>query len=383
MNARQATNYIPDETSPRLVNFTLDMNTGLIEIFYTDVVNNEIFDPTQITLRGSRNASDTSTVYRLTGGNTASTNGFSTLLQLSNTDLNVIKQIENLATNENDTFISLAAELVRDVANQPIRAIIPENSEPVARLIPDENLPLLNAFYLSINQETIIFQFNETVDISSFMPSEIVLQNRQDIVAATQSVNLTGGVSNPSDRGVIFVLSLLPADVEAIKLLNDLGTSVSNTYLAMPEGSILDTSGNLVIEIPSSSALRASNHTPDSTPPQLNNYTFDLNEGKIYLTFSESVSYISVMPVEFSILSEAVMSSSTELRRLTGGTVSMTNNPLINALRTINFIPDILPPTIAAFDLLVGEGQLRINFSESIEKRSVDLVELYFTVVKT
>ena len=76
-------------------------------------MNNALVDATRITFNGIANGSDTDNQYTLTGGSTNSSNGYETLFYLVNRDLNEIKRRTGLATDLNNTFISMAAEFIK------------------------------------------------------------------------------------------------------------------------------------------------------------------------------------------------------------------------------------------------------------------------------
>ena len=60
-------------------------------------------------------------------------------------------------------------------------------------------------------------------------------------------------------------------------------------------------SGNSVVEIGVRSALQASTHTEDDTPPTLRSFTFNLTTGVIVLSFSETVRASTLDPTAIAI----------------------------------------------------------------------------------
>ena len=421
--ALQVGQYVADDSSPLLVNFTFDLNLGLLYLTFDDVMNNQMVDATQITFNGISDGSDSDNQYQLTGGTTSSNNGYETVLMLIERDLNEIKKRTGLATNVNDTFISMTAEFISDVAGQPVTPVVTANSRQTANYTSDTTQPMLRQFFFNVNAGTLTLSFSETVNVSSLNSTGLTLQNQQDQASANRVFTLSGGTPSPDTNEVMFDVILTQSDLNVIKTFTDFGTTVSNTFLAITRGAVLDMNGNDLVEIVGTNAMQAASHTPDSTPPVLLNFTLDLNLGRLVLTMSESVNSLSVLPTGITLQAAQVISISNledyqtlvsggnvlpaagiyqtiELIRedldaikakpflaislettyisLTSSTITDFNGNNVlaisptNALQAINFIPDGTPPTLESFDLLIGADQLVLTFSETVNGATLE-----------
>ncbi|CAI8020046.1 hypothetical protein GBAR_LOCUS12006 [Geodia barretti] len=214
----------------------------------------------------------------LTGGSTTSDNGYETELLLTEMDLNQIKKRTGLATERNNTYISLAAEFISDNAGQPVTPIVTSRSQKADEYVPDTTQPFLRQFVLDVNEGKLTLSFSETVNISTIDPTAITLQNMVNGAEASRVYNLSGGVPADALYEFQFDLYMTADDLNAIKAFTDLGTGTSDTYLAIQVGAIEDMNSNPLIERSSFSALEAFDHELDMTPPTLRNFTFDLDE---------------------------------------------------------------------------------------------------------
>ena len=57
-NATSVTGFIPDRRRPSLTDFILDRDSGIVALQFSEVVNLESLDPTQIRLQSRRNVND-------------------------------------------------------------------------------------------------------------------------------------------------------------------------------------------------------------------------------------------------------------------------------------------------------------------------------------
>ena len=413
--------YQADVSSPVLTRFTLDMDDGVISMTFNDVMDNQnIVDATRVTMNGVQDGSDLSNRYTLTGGTTSSPNGYETRLNLIVRDLNEIKKRSGLATSVSDTYISITAEFIRDVATQPVMAIINSNSFQAANFTPDTTDPTLDQFYFDADSGTLTLLFSETVNTSSINLTAISLQNRISDLAA-RSFRLSGGDVLVNTNEALFSVRLDREDLNTIKTFTDLATTISDTFLTIGVGAVLDINDNELVQISGFNALPASNHTPDTTPPVILNFTLNLDRDILVLTVSESVDSTAVLPMHITIQSAMSVSDPDQFVRLiNGGTVrtarstvqtiqlmnddlnvikartslaisqqttyiSLTTSTLSDfngipvevisptaALQSVGFVPDSTPPALMSFRLLIGADQLILTFSETVNTQSLE-----------
>ena len=73
-----------------------------------------------------------------------------------------------------------------------------------------------------------------------------------------------------------FVHYLIDDDLNYIKEMTNIGTSINNTYISFSSNAIRDMAGNLIVAIPFNNATMAADHTPDGAPPLFENFTLGL-----------------------------------------------------------------------------------------------------------
>lgn len=161
--------------------YSFDLNSGYLTLTFNDVMNNGRVDPTEITFHGVPDGSDSDNMFTFTGGSTASAHGYTTALLLTEMDLNQIKRRTRLATNLNNTYISISAELISDNTGQPVTPVVTSNSFQAANYTHGTTSPTLSRFVFNTNEGNLTLSFSETVNISTIDPTAITLQNAESL----------------------------------------------------------------------------------------------------------------------------------------------------------------------------------------------------------
>eukprot|EP00117_Sycon_ciliatum_P035306 scpid84829/ scgid26796/ len=117
--------FTADVISPKILNFTLDVDSGSLVLYFDDVMNASSLISTRLQLQSTTD-SDT-TKLSLSGGTTASTVGYNITWQLSTLDLNLLKLKSGLGTSTANTFLRANGGAVSDVAGVPSIALLREN----------------------------------------------------------------------------------------------------------------------------------------------------------------------------------------------------------------------------------------------------------------
>ena len=196
----------------------------------------------------------------------------------------------NLGTQENDTWLFLQRGAVLDMSDVPYN--IPE-SVRASVVYPDTTQPELVMFSLDINEGILNLTFSETVDATSLKVDQITLlahpeANESDYVHSL-SPPPYGGSGTNSINSTLISITLGDGDLNEIKRLFRLATSVNTTFLSITEDTIVDMSGLKVAPYNETSPLRAFEVKADTTDPVLVGFSLDMNEGVLSLTFSETV----------------------------------------------------------------------------------------------
>ena len=429
----RAQDYTSDTDRPTLLNYEVDMNRGVLTLTFDDAVEPMSFRPNEITFQSTEAASESTFFYTLTGfGDEIKTTNFYQLnFTFSEDDFNNIKAVDGLLTSLDNTYLSATSLALTDLFNNPMESVVETQAQNTAEFFEDVTNPELEDFQINLGIGALIFTFSETVNIHTFQPQELILQNASN-ASSEVTINITlspDGYSDPDIAAVMFTYYLDNEDINFIKEeMETIGSFANNTFLALSSFAIRDMNSNEVVEISIENAKMATNHTPDGTPPILQDFTFDLNTGVLELSFDESVSASSLMPISFFFLdsqsdtavrytfksgvvlsedgpvisltlnqtdldninSQKSLAVSTEstyiayyanaIQDLSGNSISL--RPATDAIIAADLFPDITLPELDAFELDMNDGKLILTFSETVNGSSLNVSGIVLQSVK-
>ena len=424
-NAIQVEDYTYDITPPRLDSFTIDLNTGILMLTFSESVNALTINVTVLTLQNMKNNS-LEDMFSFHDLSPPTRNWKYDIPQqriyLSSDDLNELKRLYSLATFVNDTYISIESELIQDVYGIPVAEIDYENALRADYVTPDTNNPELVSFSLDLTAETLELTFNETVNASSLVVNAFTLQNDEESVnGSTESYTLSVnshilGVDPSGQDSTVITIDLHTSDLNKIKEFSDLATSPDNTYLSVLNNGILDMNSNGLLEIPTTMAINVTEYFDDKIKPALADFELDMDLGLLTLNFDETVNGTSFMPEQVTLATNSNDSTTyvrlsgaknysldysttievyildkdlNEIKRLTNLAVDLNttfisftedmvmdmNDNNINpeaARKAVNFINDTTRPELVAFDLNMTSDLLTLYFSETVSASSFD-----------
>ena len=296
----QVSHFIRDTSAVNLVSFTLDMNTGEMNLTFDDAIDISTFQANGISFQSAqfRVGSDSVSLTSSSSGSLIS--GFQIAVNISSSDLNRIKQVRLTATSLEDTYITIMASVVDDAFGVDCIAITDGKAIIASEYYPDITDPTLDSFLLDVNQGLLILTFSETVDIFTFNISEMSLQSEESSSVSYQLH--TPDDIFPSDADYRVSLSLSAEDINYIKRNINLGTSISNTYLSVTSSAVIDMNANRLVAINRNAALQAFSVVPDVTSPVLESFDLDMDSGLLTLSFSETVNASSINLMEISLV---------------------------------------------------------------------------------
>jgi hypothetical protein len=224
-------------------------------------------------------------------------------------------------------------------------------------------------------------------------------------------------------QDTIVVVNLTTSDLNRIKQLVPLATSLHTTYLSISSQAIADMAlvPNQVVAILPTAALPAAAFTADSVRPVLLGFSVDMSSEQMVLTFDETVNASSLQPTAITLLN-AAGNSSTRSFTLTGGTLlsaindvtvsiqlvhtdvnqvkklryifTEANNSFVsataqlvmdmawNAVEPVEaaaalpvnvFVADTVPPQLVGFNISMnGNGSLWLTFDETVKASTFD-----------
>lgn len=299
--AIESTGYTTDTTNPKLLNFVLDVDKGMLHLTFDDVVLKSSLKASEITL--SSKTDDDSVSFPLTGGagtTSPSAGAFEIAVELLPDDLNAIKLNAGLGTcgslvtsscDSSNTFIYFGPLMITDASSTPVEAIGKTSAKSAASVTQDNTDPKLTSFELNMNDQKLTFNFDEAIVKSSFKLGEMKIQS---------TVDANGGAAIPFEEAALsdvewnklqttVTAKMTKTSFNAIAAVTTLASEMSSTYLVMSAAAAQDTASRQITEIVASAAKITSKHSPDITPPTLTHFTLNMDTNKVTLTFSETV----------------------------------------------------------------------------------------------
>ena len=410
--ALQATEVLDDITPIQLVSFDFDLTRGVLSLTFSETYLEETFNIAVITFQGARNASLRTDSYTLTGADSIMfVSSITVNVVLTETDLNALKSRRNIASQIQNTYISVAFNLVEDVSHNPAMMIFEDNALGVSTFTQDTIIPQLLNYTLDLNAEAIIFTFTEVIDGRTLRPGQMCFQNSSAFPVRTQ--NLTSVIIDFEQSSPITMVNFTAGDLNAIKATEGLLTSRENTFISFSSSFVADLAGN---GITAESGLQAAEFVLDTTSPELLMYSLDMDTGILVLNFSETINATTLNLAEFVIQNDpdvlvatgsvalattrasgnsasyaitlsrkdinnlklnplvATSASDTFLVFSNGSVLDMLGNPIIGismGIAPVTFIPDTTGPFLESYDLDFGLGTLNMNFSEPIDNSTV------------
>ena len=416
--------YTPDMTRPELLSFDIDVNTKIITLRFSESVNTTSLDPSQITVQNAK--SQPSESYAFTQSLTLSAFGPTVELYVNRTDKNAIKQLENLLTNLNDSFISLTQLAISDMADNRIVPISENDALQATLHLVDETAPYLVGWDLNMNTGILSLEFDETVNVASFNTDQIVIQNA--MINATIEYTLRATTTNDTSRAVVR-FNLPPLDFNEIKRLGLCISTDVNCYLSFTSQLVDDMVGLSVVNISDSDGRRVRFRTPDTTSPELIEFVeFNLIDDTITLRFDETIevtsldisaltlqnffeppllashTLISGTPLSadnttlvFSIseADQATIKSNSFLCTKRGDCYLTANSSFITDISgrplspvvhgapgriVTRFIADSQPPSLASYNVDLDQGIVTLLFDEAVSAGSLQPTALTFQI---
>ena len=291
-SALEPASYTADDSAGSIISVSMDLNTGFLRVEFDESVDIETFDITRFTLQSGANASASDVISLQLSGNVTQVSNTVFRLAFADDLFDEIRNNSAIGTGAGTAYVSVGAASVRDFVNISVTEIVDSTAIQVTSFTDDTTAPVLLAYDVDLDANTMVFTFNEPVDASTLDLSRITIQDQQ---GASQTVGLSAASSSSFD-GEIISCSLSTTDVNALKANTALATGRSNTWLRMTPGAVQDTFGVDSASIDNLGAIQAASYIDDATNPELEDFTIDLNIGMIRLTFNEPVDRATFSP---------------------------------------------------------------------------------------
>lgn len=340
-----ATAFTRDERDPELLEYKLDMHNKVVQMTFSETMKVSTLLGGQLTFYDE--ITNGAHFMLLTGGtaevfgDATAASGTELTLSLTSSDFNELQKRENLATSTTNTFMALAAT-AEDMNGNFVVEIVSGLAQRAKFFADDEIAASLDHFDLDLTAETLTLVFSETMDVTNlfnpFDATKIVLQSGSDKNGAVWH-RLAGEVAqtNPARAdSTQIVVKLLKDDLEVIKSKRGLATGDvngdDNTWISIANELVNDQSNIAVTEVAEGSAQRVRTFTSDGTKPVLESFTLDMADGKVVLSFTETMEGGDDVPldkVDMGLMTiqntDGVTSAVTESVPLGGGTYLATD----------------------------------------------------------
>ena len=355
----QVASFTPDTTRPIVTSFDLDMSSGELTVDFSEAVNTSVWDPTAITMASA--ADSTSAVQiAITGeqNHTFVENQTSVTFVLLKEDLDALKLNDGIATRNDNTFMFHGASLTVDMAatNNAVVPITAAAAAPVTDITPDTVAPELLSFAVDMDVREVTLSFSEpvrvnTADISGRIGALLSGDPIQGPRAGS-CVGLCGTDQGPTDcycdvtciaegdcclgsngaatcplvsaaaavivdagrqiftngtitsaNGLEIVMGITSVDFNAL-VSNGLFASQAQSLLSISAGFIEDMATN---EVVNSGILTSRDYLADDSTPILVNFRVDMDERRLVLVFSETVSATSLVATSITVTSAGAL----------------------------------------------------------------------------
>ena len=209
-------------------------------------------------------------ITTLTGGDVSEMNSTVIVVNLTINDVNQLKSILTLATEIDNTFITVGYAAVSDMNGNAIREVNISDAVQATAVIGDDTSPILSGATLNLSDNTLTLTFSESVNVMSLMANQITLQNTSS--SPTAMYSLSGGIL-PATNTHLVTITLIDTDADNIKANPNLATSLSNTFIAFPANFVLDGNNNGIGAVLQSAAMPVI-LVPDTASPTLESFDF-------------------------------------------------------------------------------------------------------------
>ena len=278
---------VRDTVSPTLLSFAFIYTRGdkapvalVLDFSETIDVSSLRFDQTVF----HQFSDGTGQQFTLSSSTLPQQNSQTVYIVLSNEDLDRLEDAAPVAQDRTATFLTVTGSSVSDTSNNPVVNVTLLVTPPLVSLTP----PSLTNFTVNIVEGTVSFVFSEPVNASTFDITKFTLQDSATATINRYTFRFQGTLTTVSDTELL--LEADPADINGIKGVPNVATTVGLTYASLEEGLIEDLNGHAAFAIPITSALQAGDVVPETAAPSLLYFSVDFNPGRpITLVFSETV----------------------------------------------------------------------------------------------
>jgi hypothetical protein len=302
-DAFRVTTFIKDTIPAFLTKYNLDMNSGVMNLTFSEPIDSTSFQIEGLAFQNFRNDfQETSSYVKLvrTGGYTATVYGKYLLdvsVQLGVQNLDLIKIRGNLCTNYDTTFLSIFQSFVNDTSGNPIVLPLYTNSFyngiPPTAYVFDTTSPILLSWDFNSNTGVLILFFSEVVDLAFFNYSKITLSTDRIITGSTTLVRIDAPGPPVALLANFMNLTIVGDKLDQLRVQPKLFKDIAFSYIVLAPEAVRDAAQlanhYLGLDATPTNAMQISQLLHDTTPPIVEFFTVDMNTQTITLTLSKII----------------------------------------------------------------------------------------------
>jgi hypothetical protein len=158
--AAQCSEHGEDLLRAELTSVMLNFSNRQLELTFSDVVDGSTYKASSIVVQSASTISNTNyTSYRLTGGEVPHTNLHTMVITLSTADFVALGENGELATDENNTFVTLLSSAFEDVSGRDVLAVVDGKAVQASSVAYDVTAPTLLESKLDLTLEQLVLNF--------------------------------------------------------------------------------------------------------------------------------------------------------------------------------------------------------------------------------
>ena len=214
-NALQVRDFVPDRVRPLLESFELDLTLDQVMLSFSETVNISTFMPELITFQNVQTLDADSEVVPLTGGSLITDQPSAIVVfNLTTMDKDELRRMTNLSTSVFTTYITIASDAVYDMNANRLFPVTSVRAQQAGGFTGDGIRPTLEEYNFDLNTGTITLSFDETIDASSVLIENFLLEDS----STTPAVNYTLTTSEViSGNSPVIQIRLSSVDANEIK----------------------------------------------------------------------------------------------------------------------------------------------------------------------
>lgn len=284
-----ATPYVGSTATPLLTAFALNLNTGSVQLTFSQTVNGSSLVATHLVLQDRSGVSPVemlrvSAPYTIDSFGTNAAYSTVVTVTLNNNDLNQLKNSTLLAKNANTTYAVADAGLVLSMMGSIGSASVAGGAAIEATsIVHDTTGPTLVGWAVDYNVGVVTLVFDELVNGATVTMSNIVLQTQATAVVGSTAALSSGSTVNSPMIGEMLTLSLSGANWNSGEALQ---TSANLAYVVLQAGAVQDLAGNGVAAM--GTGMLATSFVGHAAPVLLS-ASVNMNAGTVTLLFNRSM----------------------------------------------------------------------------------------------